>query len=306
MTPNCLLLLMAIIAADHLNAQPGSPDPFRPSHAVSVSSTFLTGADVLFPRLDNGMLSVILPYSETDSAGNTTSHTFSGQNNKAYFPRRVFIFPAALGLSFDHHFLNCSTFLGIVDGNEALSLTLSLGYGYNFYWFPTNSGYSHSAKRYFTITPALNLVYNSGKSAHTALLGTIDNFASTVHVLGSNVGPTFIGYLRNGATTYAAKNLNLYYGQDELSLLPRVILASSSFKYSLVWELSIGYNIALLDKGAINMQQDDGNGHSNDTGNTVSLKNNNIDLAFNNRKASEAPCHFSGLYLSFGMAIGRR
>lgn len=306
MTPHCLLLLMAIIAADHLNAQPGSLDPFGPEHKVSVTATFLTGADMLLPRHDNGMLSVIFPYSETDAVGNITNHTFSGQTNKAYFPRRVFLFPASLALSVDHHFLSCSTFLGIVDGQAALSLTLSLGYGYNFYWSPANGCNGHPAKRYFAITPALNLVYNADKSTHTALLGTIDNLGSTVHILGSNIGPTFVVYQRNSATTYSAKNLNLYYGQGEVSLLPRVILASSSFKFRLVWEFSIGYNIAVFDRGAINMLQNDGNGHSNDAGNTVSVKNKDIDLAFNNRKTSEPPYHFSGLYFSLGMAIGRR
>lgn len=306
MKPLYLLLLMATIAADDLSAQPASTDPSQPSHGGSLTATFLTGADMLFPRHDNGMLNITLPYSETDASGNTTTHLFSGQSNKAYFPRRVFLFPAALGFGTYHHFFDYYAFLGIVDGNAALSITLSVGYGYNFHWFPGNSYLTRSSKRHFTITPALNFVYNSDKSNHTALLGTIDNTGATVHVLGSNVGPAFTVYYRSGATTYAAKNLNLYYGQDEVSLLPRVILASSTFKYKLVWELSIGYNIALFDSGAINMQQDDGNGHSNDAGNTVSLKNKDIYLSFNNRRTSDAPYHFSGLYLSFGMAVGKR
>jgi hypothetical protein len=34
---------------------------------------------MLFPRHDSGMLSISLPYSETDASGNTTNHIFSGQ-----------------------------------------------------------------------------------------------------------------------------------------------------------------------------------------------------------------------------------
>ena len=273
-----------------------------------ISLTAITGAQWQYRNHTAGAIGVSLPYTTTDASGTTTSNTFTSQPKRVYSPNQFIYGLFGIEVGDLHH---CIAVALSVASHEALDYGTRLSAGYGRVWFLNGPGqhYTKPQQKTFIFKTLLNLVYTADMGVdNVALLGRIDNTNQTLHLLGNAAGPTFnIPGSRSGpGGTYNAKNLDLSYAQEELSILPGIALATNPFRHLITFQLDLGYSIPLLDGGGVFMVQDDGSVTSHnlhDVGGPVSLKNTAITATFNGKPIRSVPDRLGGPYAAFKIQI---
>ncbi|HLZ89225.1 MAG TPA: hypothetical protein VKQ52_18340, partial [Puia sp.] len=140
----------------------------------------------------------------------------------------------------------------------------------------------------------------------SALFGSIDNYNKTLYLLGEEADPTFTtgGGRYSPPKTYTARTLDVSYSQRELALLPRVSIANNPFRGYGRWELSIGYNFPLVDRGGIFLKQV-GDGSSKGISGAVNINNSDISASYDGKPIRSAPYRFGGLYAGVLLSLGK-
>jgi hypothetical protein len=272
------------------------------------SLTLITGAQWQYRNHTAGAIGISLPYTTTDASGNTTSHTFTSQSKRVYSPNQFIYGLFGIEIGDLHH---CIAIALSVAPHEGIYYGERISAGYGRVWFLNGPGqhYSIPQQKTFILKTLLNLVYTEDMGVNNvALLGRIDNSNQTLHLLGDEAGPTFnIPSSRSGpGGTYNAKNLDLSYAQQELSLVPQIALSTNPFRHMITFELDLGYSIPLLDGGGVYMVQDDGSVTSHNINyidGPVSLKNTAITATLNGKPIRSIPYRLGGPYAAFKIEI---
>jgi len=298
------------------------------THYHYYAITYASGAGFsISPKTATGIADISFPYTSTDATtGITTSNIFQFPAQKKY--SNVEWRYALLELEYGglKHFLTYNLFFS----NEGYGV--NAGYGFIWYFNGLGEHEKNVINKRFVFKASMNVAYYmyGGNTSSNMLSGTIDNTNSTIHVLGHTANPQYTETTYDddgneiGTNTYTAKNLDVSYEQQELSLLPRISIGSNPYRrrfkfkndnivdvrrrLKVFWELSLGYNIPLYDWGGIELVQNDGSKNGNDnslSGSPVSLKNKGLTFLYNGKQITTTPFHFSGLYIAFAIRFGK-
>lgn len=109
-----------------------------------------------------------------------------------------------------------------------------------------------------------------------------------------HAGPT---YSDNHAHIYSVTDLNVYYGQLEWSIIPRLSITNSPYRHYFHWEVFAGYNLPFSEKGEIIFNQND----ANKVG-TIPITQKGYQVNYNGRPITATPYHLYGLEV--GATIG--
>jgi hypothetical protein len=269
--------------------------------------TLITGANVSFHQKTSGQINVSFPYKFIKDGAHRTD-SFSSQKQDLRFTTRCYFLPVALEMGNDKVFFNYSIAF------SSLGLNMSTGFG--FIAFPNRKNLTNKSS---ILKCSINAYYETG--CLSSILGTINNAGSTVYVFGLTEDSTFTisGGKNSRPKVYNAQNLNVYYRQNALSIMPKISIGNNPFKggrlvetkpnsngiskRKFTWEFAVGYNIDICSYEGISFVQNDGNGHKNAKSKIIGLKTDDLAVLYNGKKLTSTPYNISGLYLSFTIGI---
>lgn len=314
----CPIFALYVFTAKAQTAQLSDDDNFPHSHYQYFALTCLSGFGVMFPHTVQGAINVSFPYTSTnETTGVTTNNIFQSNTQKVYHSVRPYWNCVEISGGGLRQFFNLNVAVGLYSNwNYSVPESVSLGYGYSWYLNGFKEHEKNVADKRFVFKTSVNVSYLDENSNS---LGFIDNTNNTIQALGHTVNsrysyvPTFLSWFLSDADgkDAAAKNLIVSYAQKEFSLFPKISIANNPFRHasadgkkmsrvSVSWELSLGYNIPLYDKGGISFIQNDGkNTHSTILNSPISLKTQGLTFLYNGKPTVSTPFHFSDLYVSF-------
>jgi hypothetical protein len=273
-------------------------EPAPPARNYSyVVLTVASGLGTVFGRNNNGILNVYFPYSVNGSPG----AVFNSGDVQPYASQRMFVLPFGMEVGDKKQFLNVNFAFSVI-GQWTRGIDLSLGYGRNYYL----GGHSNEPEqKALVLKPSINLCWTAdpGKNAD-ANLGTIDNAGNTIQALGYTANPSYTvnntTYDINGdpvttTSTNDANTLEVTWEERAFSIVPKLTLSNNQYRKGLHWELTMGYNLPLYERGGISLNQDG----SNSVASLIGLNNPGITATYNGSLVTSSPFHFSGFYLSF-------
>jgi len=327
---NIIFLLAGVLSCKTMNAQQKNTGTSYSSRRFSYHSiTLFTGADLLIPHKDNGLLQVSFPYTIKANNGTMTSNNFVSPSKKVYNPTKLLLLPFGFEVGGLHHFFKAGIAVQLFYEGYSNSTNSSAGYGHIWYLDGIHHHDKEMEKKSFVIKSSINISYNvDGGGNKKSLLGIIDNENNVINLFNYIANPTYTVKATRPSSVgkFSAKNLDISYTQREFSLVPMITISPNPFKggrpiyksnypttnykkftAKLLWELSLGYNIALYDQGGILLNQDDGNlnDKTNKVGGPIHLDNKALSTYFNNQKTTSTPYHFSGFYVSIMFYIVR-
>jgi hypothetical protein len=194
--------------------------------------TGLAAAEPFFSNQGKGGLEVSFPYQVTNASGATADSVFHSRVIHPFNAVKVYI--VHLGVDFgDRRQFAGVHFSPILmgEGDVSGSLSLNFAYGRNFY-FGRRSKSEPDEKR-FVLKPSLGVLYAGYKGTDAgspSYLGAIPNKERSIVFSGGTAGPTYTySYGRNPTTvTDSVSSLNIYYGQREWSLQPKIAIGTNS------------------------------------------------------------------------------
>jgi hypothetical protein len=252
------------------------------------------GTELMHYPLNNGNLDVMFPYGSKDKSGNTTQAIFNSSN---HHPINKDLMGALLNFEVGNakHFLAINLYGWSKDG------AISIGYGYNLY---INNGHIYTSSRpqnsKFIIKPSLNVSYLNVKSN---TIGSIDNENKYIYLLGDVVEPNFTAHSRHGAPSFAAKNLDIYFAQNNIGVYPKISIANNPYKKTFHWEFYVAYFLPIADDAKICYRQNNGKHTSRKTGGTTNLTDDHLTIAYNNQPITKSPYKFNGLNIGFCIGL---
>jgi hypothetical protein len=300
----CLLCLLVCCAGSVTRAPSQTTDS---THAKGYyhyfSLTLLTGTGFLLSGNNSHSLQVSFPYSQTDARGARTDTLFNSRNAKPYGYPKVFILPLGFEVGGLRQFGGASWSFELIGGWTS-GYHAEVNYGYHFYLNGFGRHERNPAEKTFVISPSLQLSYvEDGAYNDPAKLGSIDNVNKTISAFGRTSGPEFsiTTHSRYGSytKTYATRTLDIGYGQEELSLMPRISISNNPYLHRYRCEVVVGYNIPWLEKGSIFLYQNDGNGNRQGFGDKLSLRQPGLTVTYDNQPIRSAPYRFPNYYLGF-------
>ena len=247
---------------------------------------------------------------------------FVSQNKNVNPAAKFYYAPLGFEVSSKKHFFTASV-LSFGSG-----VNISTGYGFIWNLNSAKSVCQNIMNKRFIIKSSLDVVYDDNVYGLNRMkLGSINNDSSYIKILGLVASPTFKAVSNKTNKTFTAKNLDIGYAQEELSLLPKITIGNNPYrngspptgKYAYyhadpkarirnkaIWELSVGYNVTLYDRGGIIFYQDAGdkNHDSKRLRSPISLKTNGLTVLYNNKPIIAAPHRYSGFYISFIISAG--
>jgi|GEM_PF-1193720 len=300
-------------------------------HHHYFSIKYFVGSNLLFTNHTNGLLGVSFPYTSTNAFGITTSHTFASQPKKIYQPIKSYFLPLGFEVGNKRHFYDACISFQFFPNGYTTSENISGGYGFIFYIDGYHKHNEDIANKPLLLKASMNFSYSvAGGGNLGSQFGTINNSSCRINVLGFVADSVYTHTNTNshggnaGSTTYSAKNLDVAFSQRELSIMPKLTLCNNPHRngkiqtgrvnsiyqksrFKTTWELSLGYNLPIYDRGGILLTQNDGNQNDNihRIAKPISLSNNSLTVTYNNKTITSTPFHFSGLYVSFIMSLTR-
>jgi hypothetical protein len=260
--------------------------------------TLGTGFSTLFTRNNNGLLNVTFPYSVNGTPG----YTFNSGDLQPYASPKMFVVPFVFEGGDDKQFLTIGLAFSVI-GQWTRGTNLSFGYGRNYYF----GGHSSAIEgKSLVFKPSINISWTRDAGHNnSAGLGSIDNEGNSIQVLGYTATPSYDvsstttdanGNDITTTTTNDASTLDITYVQREFAITPKLTLSNNQYRKGLHWELALGYNLAVHERGGISLKQD-GN---NVVASLVDLDHGGgLAATYNGKTVTTTPFHFSGFYLSF-------
>lgn len=264
----------------------------------------ITGAQFQFFRRRDGLVDVAFPYFVKDASGGTANLAFMGRKAGIYTWESSYIVPFGLEYGWHRHFFHLSTSNRIVEGRFIFATQVESGWGHLWYFDPGRKAEGFRSKRW-VIKASLNLNYTTDReNGKRAVLGSIDNLDKTIFALGLASGPSFTISTRAGTTTYKTSRLNISYSQRELALLPKIGFAKNPYHGFRRWELNLGYNLPLIDRPGIYLDQAATDGTRKGLADAVTIHHPGIVASYNGRPIGSAPFGFGGPYIQFALGLG--
>lgn len=257
-----------------------------------------TGFSTVLTRNNNGLLNISFPYSVNGTSGST----FNSGDLQPYASPKIFVLPFGFEGGDDKQFLTIGLAFSMI-GQWTRGTEFSLGYGRNFYF----GGHSNAIEgKSLVIKPSINISWTRDAGHNrSASLGNIDNEGNSIQALGYTATPTYDvtttstdanGNDVTSTTTNDANTLNITYVQREFAITPKLTLSNNQYRKGLHWELALGYNLAVHERGGISLKQDG----DNVVASLVDLdRGGGLTATYNGKPVISTPFHFSGFYLSF-------
>ncbi len=275
------------------------PDPPRREHYFYYTLTPGTGISTLLTHRNDGILNISFPYMVNGMSG----YTFNSGDQRPYAPSRVLVVPVGVEFGTWNQFVDINLEWSVI-GTWAQGIGLSVGYGHNFYL----GGHSGDIlKKALVLKPSINFVWiEDGGNNSSAKFGSIDNTGNTIQALGYSAGPTYDvstdNYDANGdyigsSTIWKqyASTLDIAYVQTQYVLRPEITLSNNQYRSILRWELSLGYDITLSERGGISFYQDG----TNPVAHLIGLDRSGLTATYNGQPIHSTPFHFSGTLSAF-------
>jgi hypothetical protein len=193
-------------------------------------------------------------------------------------------------------------FFSIATTGEFAGYNFSLGYGRTIYLKRLHGHSVNITDRPFVIKPSLNIEctpYRGYDNGSQFYLGTMDNQNKYIKVLGNTAGPTYTSHDKY-RKVYAANTLDVVYAQTEVAVVPKISVCNNPFKHLIHWQINMGYNIDLFNKGGIILRQNFE--QSIKTPSIINIDDNGIVAKYNGNMVRAAPYNLSGFY--FGIELG--
>ena len=293
-----LILIAGSLSCIAVNAQPSQKDFY-------CTITGLAAAEPFFSDQKQGGLTVSFPYQVISPSGSTADSVFHSRVIHPFSALKVYI--VHLGVDFgDRHQFASVHFSPVLMGEGTVSknLTFSFGYGRNlFFDWPSKS--KRSEKR-FVLKPSMNILYANYEGTDSnspTYLGTIDNKDRTIAFAGGTAGPTYTystgGYNSSSVTyTDSTNSLNIYYGQREWSLQPKIAIGTNPYRHWYYIEVYAAYTLAVSEKGKVYFNQDDTHQIA-----SKELNDNLLTVQYNNIPVKATPYHLNGWSAGFTMGV---
>jgi hypothetical protein len=297
---NTVLLTIACAGCLIAHAQ-GKTD-----HSVYVTLSGIAAAESFISGTKQGALTVSFPYTVTnDATGVKSDSVFHSRAIHPFRPSKFFITPVSLEVG-DSRFFVAGRFSPMLggDGQVDNGYRYSLGYGRNFF-----IGGVHGRKT-ILIKPSLNIEfinYRGRDNGSPFYLGTIDNADKTIQFDGTSANPTHTystGYDNQYTQTDSLKLINIYYGQREWQLEPRITVSNNPYAHLIHWEVYVGYTVPFSQKGKFIFTQDDTHGVA-----IKPISDDAFTVLYNNLPVKWTPYYVNGLNVGFLMGVsfgGRR
>jgi hypothetical protein len=316
-----LLLLLLPVAGRTQSTAPAAGDtqtPDKPDssgrHHTYFALLLATGVGLQVSGHHSAPMGLSLPYSATDAFGNTTTSVYTSPLKTTYLPVRFFVLPIGFEVGTLRHTFSISAYASVVQGSITGGYPITAGYGFNWQLNAPGEHERDPAKKALVLKAVLNLFYSWERGGNgSALIGRIDNTGKVLRVLGYTADSVWTEnpsrYSDGG--TYKAKNLDLAYGERELALLPKIVLATNPYRYTASFQLEIGYMIPLTTGGSIYIWQDDGSysgaGHQNFIGGPLRLDHPGLKATYNGAVVRSAPYRLNGFYVELSVwSVGRK
>lgn len=256
-----------------------------------VSFCALTGSSFLFSNNKNGALSISFPYTVTSTGGARSDSIFNSKSIQPYKQLKAFVFPLYLEVGSLRNFYTAQFFVSIIGAASGYNYTL--GYGRNFYFNKHFYAKKNISDNSFVIKTFMRIAYTNYRGYDEGspfYLGNIDNENKYINVLGNVAAPT---YTTSGKSpqTYEAKTLDIIYSQNEWALAPGISISSNPYKHYFFWQVEMGYNFVLHEKGGIILLQNNFNKIK-----TLDLSESRIKVSYNNTLIKSAPYIVDGFY----------
>ncbi len=239
---------------------------------------------IFHPRAD-GILQVGFPYSASTRRG--TSQEVFNSTIAEPFPVQYTAFGLDVQFGDKYHFFE----LGLGLGRNVDYATI--GYGYRA------EGNGNPDRR-FLIKPSINM----GFSEFFAPLGSIDNIGRSIGMFGY-VGDSIFVARTGGRTALKeriAKEINVQYRQQSLSINPSVAVEYHPFRNMFAVELSVAYSVPIAEFARITLVQTDGNlAHKNVA--KIPLDTGGLSADYNGEPATTSPFSFRGFRLSLKIGV---
>jgi hypothetical protein len=297
---NITLILATCLGGLNVCAQSTDP-PKERTHYLSLC--MLTAAEPFFCGTKQGGLNVSFPYRVTDAGGTVSDSIFHSRIIRPFLAFKVFIVPLSLEIG-DRHFFVLARFCPILmgDGGADAGYRYSIGYGRNFFIGKKDPGTKMGR---ILFKPSLNVEYINYQGRDNGspfYLGSINNQDRTIQFDGGSADPTYTHTTGSGnhrvTHTDSAQSLNIYYGQREWMIQPKITFSNSPYEHWLHWEVYIGYTIPFSQKGKIKITQNDANVVAN-----KNINDNALLVEYNNTTISKTPYYLNGLNVGFALGI---
>jgi hypothetical protein len=266
--------------------------------------TGLAAAETFFSNQGKGGLEVSFPYQVTNASGATADSVFHSRVIHPFSAVKVYIVHLGVDLGDRRQFagVHFSPVL-MGEGSVSSNLTFNFDYGRNFY-FGRRPKAAPNEKR-FVLKPSLGVLYAGYKGTDAGsptFLGAIPNKDRSIAFPGGTAGPTYTyttgGYnTPTNSFTDSTSSLNIYYGQREWSLQPKIAIGTNQFAGLVYIEIYAAYTFALWEKGKVYFMQDDTHQVAME-----GLNQSQLTVQYNNAATSSTPYHLNGW--SFGIAMG--
>jgi hypothetical protein len=292
--------LILVTGALFCTAAQAQPRLFEYNHYCTI--TGFAAAEPFFSNQGKGGLEVSFPYQVTNASGATADSVFRSGVIHPFNALKVFIVHLGVDVGDRQQFAGfhfSPVLMG--EGDVSGSLTLNFDYGRSFY-FGRRSKSEPDEKR-FVLKPSIGVLYAGYKGTDAGSpmwLGTIDNKDRSIAFPGGTSGPTHTySYGRYSTTTVtdSINSLNIYYGQREWSLQPKIAIGTNPFAHVIYLKVYAAYTFALWEKGKVFFNQDDKHQVAVD-----GLDQSQLTTQYNNTMVTSTPYHLNGW--SFGVAMG--
>lgn len=267
--------------------------------------TGFAAAEPFFSNQKQGGLTVSFPYQVTGPSGSTADSVFHSRVIHPFSALKVYIvhFGADFG---DRHQFASVHFSPVLmgEGDVSSNYTFSFGYGRN--WFFDRAPGSKRAEKRFVLKPSMNILYANYKATDSkspTYLGAIDNKDRSIAFGGVTAGPTYSystgGY--NGPTytyTDSTNSLNIYYGQREWSLQPKIAISTNPYRHWYYIEIYAAYTLPVSEKGKVYFNQD----YTHQVA-IKDLKDNLLTVQYDDTPVKATPYHLNGWSAGFVMGV---
>jgi hypothetical protein len=295
-----LILLAGTLSCIVVNAQDAKKNFY-------CTITGFAAAEPFFSNQKQGGLTVSFPYQVTSPSGSMADSVFHSRVIHPFSALKVYILHLGADLGDKHQFagVHFSPVL-MGEGDVSKNLTFSFSYGRNlFFDWPSKSKWS---KKRFVLKPSMNILYANYKgtdSKSPTYLGAIDNKDRSITFGGTTAGPTYSyttgDWYDGGSTntyTDSTNSLNIYYGQREWSLQPKIAIGTNPYRRWYYIEVYAACTLAVSEKGKVYFNQDDTHQIA-----TKELNDNQLTVRYNDTPVKATPYHLNGWSAGFTMGV---
>jgi len=260
----------------------------------------LTISDGLFIPVNAGVkeMNVSFPYSIADGSGKFVPAQFNSTIKKPFSSTLNCI---GLSMEIDKH---GQIFSFAVDASPVFTpkgmYQVALGYGR--YWVFSKDGFSREpkSKGLFIVSASMSLAVMNRKQ----LVGIINNDSNDVTAFNKNIPANFDGgAFENDNNHYTAKEMQVFFRQTAVGLLPHVAISTTS---KFCAELEFSYFLPFSESAAVNIYQHDGSGVLGDgynLGAKSKLNQNGMIVTTDNNVANKAPFSLSSFQTKLKIGI---